>query len=197
MPIPPPTALVLADEPPRELSLKTELTISPMSRSRESVACRAFGFFKRFLPDCRFAPLPIEHGDLFLLARREWQAVEQPAHRIAIGDPFLFEMKNMTMGDSTGLVNGRIVVPVDWVTATQPRTVGRDHKRFVDGAKNVEVLARLGGVEDRLGAGLVRIVYCLAPHIGVQFYSIRLGTAAVQLRAQRHRRVYGLIVEPR
>src|SRR5262245_17463257 len=37
-PRPPAIALLLADEPPRELSLKTELTISPMSRSRESVA---------------------------------------------------------------------------------------------------------------------------------------------------------------
>ncbi len=78
----------------------------------------------RLLAAGHLAAFPVDHGELLLLAGSEGEAVEQVAHRVAVGHPLLLEPQHVAVRDRRGLVDGQVVVPEDRVLAGEPTPAG-------------------------------------------------------------------------
>ena len=102
----------------------------------------------RLLAAGHLAAFPVDHGELLLLAGREGEAVEQVAHRVAVGHPLLLEPQHVAVRDRRGLVDGQVVVPEDRVLAGEPTPAGLARDRAAEEPVQVRVQRQPGGAGD-------------------------------------------------
>ena len=113
-PVPTPMPVGRVVDPPRDDFVSApghHLAEIAIARERARRGSRANGVLLGAVGP--LAALPVDDGDQLLLARREREAVEQIAERVAVGVPDLLEVQQVAVRDRGRLVERRRGVPVN------------------------------------------------------------------------------------